>query len=68
MFAGACRPRTLRRESSGTAVSDAIFVRTFEVMSYDIDHMPLDVIFPPMPSAHSWTLNDRLIALPQDGA
>jgi hypothetical protein len=43
----ACRRRTLRHEHSGTALADEVFVRTFERMGYDIDHMPSDAIFPP---------------------
>ena len=43
----ACRRRTLRHESSGTALPDEVFVRTFERMGYDIDHMPSEAIFPP---------------------
>src|ERR1700730_17899504 len=36
----ACRRRTLRHENSGTALTDEVFVRAFERMGYDIDHMP----------------------------
>jgi hypothetical protein len=43
----ACRRRTLSRETSGTALSDEVFVGAFEAMGYDIDHMPSDAIFPP---------------------
>lgn len=54
----ACRRRTLRHEHSGTALTAAVLVRTFERMGYDIDHMPSDAIFPPAirPRDAYWSL------------
>ena len=54
----ACRRRTLRHENSGTALTDEVFVRAFERMGYDIDHMPSDAIFPPaiLPRDVYWSL------------
>jgi hypothetical protein len=42
-----CRRRTLARENVFTALDDALLVRTFERMGYDIARMPTRGVFPP---------------------
>jgi hypothetical protein len=56
-----CRRRTRARYHTGIALDDALLIRTFERMGYDIDHMSISGVVPP-----AIRLRDVYIGLPHD--
>jgi hypothetical protein len=56
-----CRRRTRARYQTGIALNDALLIRTFERMGYDIDQMSIDGLIPP-----AIRLRDVYISLPRD--
>jgi hypothetical protein len=58
-----CRRRTRARYHTGIALDDALLIRTFERMGYDIDHMSISGVVPP-----AIRLRDVYIGLPHDPA
>ncbi len=61
--AWSCRRRTLARYHTGIALDDALLIRTFERMGYDIDRMRIDGVMPP-----AIRLRDVYISLPHDAS
>ena len=58
-----CRRRTRARYHTGIALDDALLIRTFERMGYDIDQMSIYSVMPP-----AIRLRDVYISLPHDPA
>ena len=58
-----CRRRTRARNHTGIALDDALLIRTFERMGYDIDQMSIYGVMPP-----AIRLRDVYISLPHDPA
>src|SRR4029077_694948 len=58
-----CRRRTRTRYHTGIALDDALLIRTFERMGYDIDQMSIYGVMPP-----AIRLRDVYISLPHDPA
>jgi hypothetical protein len=58
-----CRRRTRARYQAGIALNDALLIRTFERMGYDIDQMNIHGLIPP-----AIRLRDVYISLPHDPA
>lgn len=58
-----CRRRTRARYHTGIALDDALLIRTFERMGYDIDQMSIFGVMPP-----AIRLRDVYISLPHDPA
>lgn len=58
-----CRRRTRARYHTGIALDDALLIRTFERMGYDIDQMSIHGVIPP-----AIRLRDVYVSLPHDPA
>ena len=58
-----CQRRTRARYRSGIALGDALLIRTFEGMGYDIDKMSISGVLPP-----AIRLRDVYLSLPRDPA
>jgi hypothetical protein len=58
-----CQRRTRARYHTGIALDDALLIRTFERMGYDIDQMSIYGVMPP-----AIRLRDVFISLPHDPA